>query len=278
MQILIFMPIALAAVGILFHWLSFRRSSYARMTGSGWLSTIWNAGRNGEYLLWRELRRFEKRGGRFLINCYIPKGGDETTEIDLLMLTEAGIFVFESKNYGGWIFGSDRSSYWTQTLPAGRRVRKEKFFNPILQNDLHIRHLRELLDEEIPMHSVVVFSPRCELKRLDIERDDVTVVRRSELRRTIGRLSRLTRNALTPEQIDEIFQLLYPYTQTDPSVKRKHIADIRAHHKPSHGSGVCPRCGGALVLRTVKQGERRGERFLGCENFPRCRYTEGLGD
>gem|GEM_PF-2390846 len=36
---------------------------------------------------------------------------------------------------------------------------------------------------------------------------------------------------------------------------------------------LCPACGVAMVLRTARHGERQGERFYGCTNFPRCRQT-----
>ena len=39
-----------------------------------------------------------------LPNCYLPKGNGETAEVDLIFLHESGIYVFESKNYSGWIF------------------------------------------------------------------------------------------------------------------------------------------------------------------------------
>lgn len=39
---------------------------------------------------------------------------------------------------------------------------------------------------------------------------------------------------------------------------------------------VCPRCGGRLVVRTAKRGNHAGNRFLGCETFPRCRHIENL--
>ena len=72
-----------------------------------------------EYLTYRYLRKFEKAGAKFLFNVYIPKENEETTEIDVLMISCKGLFVFESKNYGGWIFGSDNQKYWYQTFPAG---------------------------------------------------------------------------------------------------------------------------------------------------------------
>lgn len=101
---------------------------------------------------YRNLRRYEKEGTRFLFNLYIPKGENGTTEIDMLMLSAKGLFVFESKNYSGWIFGSERQPEWYQTLPHGRgRSRKEAFYNPIMQNHTHIRHLQELLGADLPI-------------------------------------------------------------------------------------------------------------------------------
>lgn len=51
-----------------------------------------------------------------LPNCYLPKGNGETAEVDLIFLHESGIYVFESKNYSGWIFGSENQKYWTQSF------------------------------------------------------------------------------------------------------------------------------------------------------------------
>lgn len=36
---------------------------------------------------------------------------------------------------------------------------------------------------------------------------------------------------------------------------------------------VCPKCGVPLVVRTRSRGERKGEQFYGCPNYPRCRET-----
>ena len=41
---------------------------------------------------------------KFIFNCYLPKADGETTEVDVILLHESGIYVFESKNYSGWIF------------------------------------------------------------------------------------------------------------------------------------------------------------------------------
>lgn len=50
----------------------------------------------------------------------MPKTNGETTEIDLILIHETGIYVIESKNYKGWIFESEEQKNWIQTLAAGR--------------------------------------------------------------------------------------------------------------------------------------------------------------
>ena len=53
-------------------------------------------------------------------NVYVPHKG-RTSELDVLMVHEKGIFVFESKNYSGWIFGAADQQKWTQCLPNGEK-------------------------------------------------------------------------------------------------------------------------------------------------------------
>jgi restriction system protein len=38
----------------------------------------------------------------------------------------------------------------------------------------------------------------------------------------------------------------------------------------------CPKCRNAMVLRTAKQGIRKGSSFWGCAQFPTCRQTVGI--
>ena len=85
----------------------YEKSSYYQITKKP-LSTL-NKGEVGEYLIWEELQRFEEEGGKFLFNLYIPKPNGETTEVDVVFIHPKGFFVFESKNYKGWIFGSEKT-------------------------------------------------------------------------------------------------------------------------------------------------------------------------
>lgn len=117
---------------------------------------------------------------------------------------------------------------WCQTLPIGYGdVEKEYFYNPIMQNNTHIKHLKSIIDENLPFWSIIVFSVRCELKSIDIKSPNLRVVKRNELYKTISDIYELKTDVyLDEEKINSLYLKLYPYTQIDENVKEKHINDI----------------------------------------------------
>lgn len=243
----------------------------------------------GESLTARTLKHVQMfgRDGMILRNLYFPKDNGETSEIDLLFITQKGIFVIESKNYSGWIFGSDKDQYWTQMLP---NKQKNRFYNPIKQNQTHIKWLQNYLNEEIPVYSLIVFSERCELKQIEIGTEHTAVCKRDELYGTIRYVWKRMEDALSEEQTALIYEKLKPLTNADEALKQAHIDTIRNKYQPEpkelpaaktvpasdESSRICPRCGAALVLRTVKKGDRAGKEFYGCSAFPKCRYIQNI--
>ena len=253
---------------------------YFQTTNSGYFSTIFNKGKYGEYLIYKYLKKYEATGAKFLFNLYIPKGNDHTTEIDVLMICEKGIFVFESKNYSGWIFGNENQQYWYQTLP-GRygTCQKERFYNPVLQNNIHIKHLTNILTTTIPIYSIIVFSERCTLKDIQMYSNDIKVTKRNMVDIVISSIyNNVTEIILTETDIANIYDQLYKYSQVDANAKSKHINDISEQHKNNSAEQLhkCPKCNGNLVLRTATRGVHKGEKFYGCSNYPRCSYIQRI--
>lgn len=208
----------------------YANSTYRKDTKKSLFNVLNDVGAQGEYRIYKYLRRYEKSGCKFLFNVYLPKD-DETTEADVLLISPQGIYVFESKNYSGWIFGNERCKMWTQTLPQGKgkKAKKEKFLNPIMQNKLHIRCLSEYLKEDIPMYSVIVFSERCELKKIELNgSSDVKVIKRNQINQLIKSYESDERK-ISDDKINEIYNKLYPLTQFDNALKQKHIQDINNH-------------------------------------------------
>ena len=151
------------------------------------------------------------------------------TEIDVLMISPKGLFVLESKNYSGWIFGSEYQQKWYQTLPQGRgKSRNESFYNPVMQNRSHINHLKAFLDEALPIGSVIVFSERCTLKKVEMKSEDIKVIKRTFLFDVVSEIFNSAQATLSSEDIEAVYNKLYPLTQVDGSVKQQHIENIRA--------------------------------------------------
>ncbi len=123
------------------------------------------------WLVWRQLPRTKGRAGEKMVqiraslkldskiyrpfhNLILPDG-QGTTEIDHVYVSPYGIFVVETKNYQGWIFGSANNHSWTQVIYRN----KNQFPNPIKQNIKHIKALSAILKQpENVFHSVVVFT------------------------------------------------------------------------------------------------------------------------
>ena len=182
-------------------------------------------GRRGEKLTQRELNfvRLLGRNGKILKNIYIPKENGETTEIDIMFITQKGIFVIESKNYSGWIFGDEKSFQWAATLS---NFQKNRFYNPIRQNANHIKWLKQYLNEDIPMFSLIVFSERCELKKIIVESPDVAVIKRDSLYATIRRIWDEKPDVLDKQKCQDLYKKLKPLANVDSSVKDTHIKSI----------------------------------------------------
>ena len=105
-------------------------------------------------------RFLDKDKYHILENITLPVG-DGSTQIDHVIISVYGVFVIETKNMTGWIFGDARQKYWTQTIYK----HKSKFQNPLHQNFKHVRVLQDLLGlNQYQIHSVVVFIGDSTLK------------------------------------------------------------------------------------------------------------------
>jgi hypothetical protein len=96
----------------------------------------------GESVLSRALkRRFTPPDYHLLNHLTLPVSGG-TTQVDHVLVSRFGVFVIETKDYRGWIFGSADSRQWTQVLYRA----KFRFQNPLQQNHRHVLAVRGLLD------------------------------------------------------------------------------------------------------------------------------------
>ena len=237
---------------------SFRDTQYYKITHNEYWQTKSDKGRYGEYLIYKQLESLEKDGAQFLFNCYMPSGTHGITEVDVIMVHTSGIYVFESKNYAGWIFGDERDRQWTQSLVSKDRTKiKNYFFNPLKQNRIHIRALRAIIGyDKRPIYSVVVFTDRSVLKNVNYTDRYARVVTQDDLLLAVRGLKRRSENVLTAEEVSNIKSALYPYTQVSDSVKQAHVENIKAHLERKREQGRLPvarRMGPRKKFKPVKR-------------------------
>ncbi|MGN1312595.1 MAG: nuclease-related domain-containing protein [Candidatus Nanosyncoccaceae bacterium] len=186
-----------------------------------------DAGKSGEQIVYRVLvDKFHVPEAQILRNVYIPTSDGKTSEIDLLVVSKKGLLVFECKNYGGNIYGDAKRPKWIQYL--GRK--KSYFYNPIMQNRSHAKHLREFLSEfgDLPIVPMVATITRGNWKVKNLAPDDYMLGVNCHLKDI---LSSLPDSELMAQSFAVILAKMSPLARPGDEVRQKHIEDINDRHR-----------------------------------------------
>ena len=190
---------------------------------------------------------------------------DGTTQIDHIIVSKYGVFVVETKNMKGWIFGRADQPYWTQKI---FKV-SHKFQNPLRQNYKHTKTLHRCLNiEEDKIFSVIVFVGNSTFK--------------NELPHNVTRaggyirfIKSKTNEVLNDVQVKEILSQIQE-GRLKPSLKtnighRKHVKELVTKKEKDI---LCQQCGSKMIKREAAKGANKGKQFLGCSAFPKCRSIQ----
>lgn len=107
--------------------------------------------------------QFDARHYKILRNVYVPVS-EGYSEIDVLLLHETGVYVFESKNVSGSVYGDENHPQWQRFKSNSE---KDFFPNPIMQNEGHINALCDFLQLDkfqFRVFSIIVFGLKSKLK------------------------------------------------------------------------------------------------------------------
>lgn len=218
-------------------------------------------GASGEATVSVLLKRLPENEYKVLHNV-ILRTDRGMSQVDHVVVSVYGIFVIEVKNYTGWITGSEYGSQWTQTIYR----KKSHFMNPIHQNYGHVKAIEALIDDPtVPIYSIVTFPGDATMK-VNVQKS--SVVKWGNLTYEIKSLSHDV--VMDQEKMNRIAALITNSNIDSRETRKEHVESIRETKKKA-AEGICPRCGGQLVVRNGKYGK-----FLGCSNYPKCRYTQNL--
>lgn len=143
-----------------------------------------------------------------------------SSQIDHIVISKFGVFVLETKNYKGWIFGKEKNKKWTQNIYG----KKYYFQNPLHQNYGHIKKLKEIEGlENINFISLILFSGEATLKN-DIE----NVIYFSQVGNWISEYKEII---YEEEEVNFIYNKILENNIQEKKVRREHIKNIKNKKK-----------------------------------------------
>lgn len=213
-----------------------------------------------------------------VLNDVVLKTKSGTTQIDHIVVSKFGVFAIETKNYRGQIYGDDDRQEWKQIIVTEvtyRRkwwkeytyVTKNMLYNPVKQCLGHAYEIKRLCPEVtyLQVKPIVVFTGRADLSGVRSQYDVIDI---SYLLSLIESYQDIK---ISDASVKLIYNRLVECNVRDTVSDKEHIKNVRRAAQTTDSmieSGICPRCGGRLVYREGRYGS-----FIGCSNYPRCRFT-----
>lgn len=228
----------------------------------GLFKTSWFKGFFGEFQVNLLLTLFLSNKTFSLIKNVTLRTDNGTTQIDQVVVSKYGVFVIETKNMKGGIFGSANQKQWTQKIAK----RSNKFQNPIHQNYKHLKALESCLN--IPsdgIFSVIVFIGDSTFKTNMPK--NVTYAGGC-----IDYIKSKKTEIFTPKQVRKMIKGINS-GRLKPGLKTNldHIVHVKQAVKEKETGKPCPKCNSYMVIRQSKKSANAGNKFWGCSTYPKCR-------
>ena len=181
-----------------------------------------------------------------VVNNVMIRTDRGTTQIDHVVISVYGIFVIETKNYKGLIFGNEYDDNWKQVIYK----RSERFRNPIKQNYGHVAALKTRLnlEKDLLIVSIIAFTNRASLKvntKTPVMYDNNVV---SYIRSYNNKL-------ISEDDVKRIYYDLLMSNIDSKDTRKEHVHSIRKNLRERENNirnNICPRCGKELVKRMGK--------------------------
>jgi hypothetical protein len=187
-----------------------------------------------------------------------------TSQVDHIVVSKHGIFVIETKSWRGVVTGKDTDYYWTVLL--GNKTRQ--FYNPILQNTMHVHAVKEVLFDIgfFKCHSVIIFGNSCELK-VSVESDDTYVINECDIDEFFKKCKT---KCIKPDDVHKIVNCLKDEQAFGDTIKQQHVRNIlesKNRRLDKVKNYECPACGGKLIRKRDSYGF-----YKVCKNYPKCNF------
>jgi predicted RNA-binding Zn-ribbon protein involved in translation (DUF1610 family) len=223
--------------------------------------------------------------------------GDRDAQIDHLILSRWTAYFIETKSVserlninddGQWARVYDKSNYHNIESPLAQSQRHEMILFDLLESHLP-DFMGKLLGFQLTFRKLiearhyVALLPKTNITgkgkakvKAHIEKVDLLprkildhhqAVRASLLGSVVAGRGTTKRNpAFSKKEFEACKDLLSAL-----DVSQTPLEQVHQHIESLPTEPICPECGETMVLRTARQGERKGEPFYGCPRYPKCR-------
>lgn len=213
------------------------------------------------------------------LNDVVLKTTHGTTQIDHIVVSRYGVFVIETKNYRGQIYGDDDRYEWKQIIKTDVNysrnlwktytyITKNEMYNPVSQCIGHMNQVHRclsLISPHIKIIPIVVFSDEADLAKVT---SSIDVINSCQLLDTIRSYKT---PCCTDSEIIQIYDLLVKLNVRDEIDSKQHTKNVQRakfYTEEKIRSGICPRCGKELILCKGRYND-----FYRCSGYPTCRFT-----
>lgn len=209
--------------------------------------------------------------GALVLHDVLIDGKDQyTSQIDLLLVGNRGIYVVEVKSFAeAKIYGNVSNAKWYYY----NHGKKYEIYSPLKQNKKHVDYLKTFLKDfgEVPCFSIVTMI--CEDFKISGEMPTDTILCNSlpAMERAIYKIADGKPEIWDDAKKQEIFAYIQNNQHAGKEARQEHKESVIAYKsmlEENKQQKKCPYCKTDLVLRQGKYGA-----FYGCVNYPRCKYT-----
>lgn len=200
-------------------------------------------------------------------NVTLPTKDGGTTQLDHIIVSPYGVFVIETKNMKGWIYGGKNDRQWNQKIYR----HSQKFQNPLLQNYKHTETLRITLGLDTDkVFSLIVFIGDSQFKTNMPD----NVVYAGEY---VDYIKSKTTKVFTDLEVRSICSQIES-GRLSPTIKThinhvKHVKSIVEQKQQSLDKNACHKCGSPMIIKTARES---GNQFFACSAFPKCKTTRPI--
>ena len=176
-------------------------------------------GKQGEAKVRKLLKTTKSFRKKILNDVILQVEYGNTVQIDHILINEYGVFVIETKNYKGVVYGTEGKNYWRQYL----KKKSFTFYNPIKQNESHIQHLKEMFGKKYPYYSIIVFAGST-VKKIDSD----IVFSLSELG---FYLDSFTEKVIRPKDIRSLYRAIRSTQKNKRHMRRLHLHNMKKYQR-----------------------------------------------